>query len=204
MNAHIHYLLLRYGKYTVEITMSSGSGGSYTVSYTVDKIAHKAYINGKEVRVQNAIRRSYGGIRSTPRGKFTYQNDVYLRYVDDGNPDGGPIKYAHPFRDKPYWYNDDYSIGTWETVTLIGKNYYHTQIGTDDIGWLVDLPPAVVGAAIGALIGAVLGSVVGAVIGAVIGVVIGFISGNIIRKYVCDETGAGWMWISKSSVRDIV
>ncbi len=210
----IHYSVMGVGKYAVKIIIIHKDGKVYSSHYSVDRFSHTLYINGRVITIKK-ISPVKKGIRilnsKSYSGTYTYQYDGYLKYINDGNPYGGPIKYPHPYRQQPYWYDSHYSIGTWETVTLYGERLYHTQIGTDDIGWITELPPELVGAVIGALVGEAIGSIVplfgnigGAIIGAIIGVVVGFITGNFVKKHICDETGAGWLWISKKSVNNII
>jgi len=210
----IHYIVTGIGKYSVKITVIFKDGKAYSSCYSVNEFSHKIYIDGRVVTMKKVspVKNNMELLNSRSyAGTFTYRYDNYLRYINDGNPYGGPIKYPHPYRSQPYWYVPHYSIGTWETVTLTGKRLYHTQIGTDDIGWITELPPELVGAVIGALVGEAIGSIVpvfgnigGAIVDAIIGVVAGFIAGDFVKKYICDETGAGWLWISKKSVSNII
>ena len=197
----LHYKLIDLHKYTIWITSISKNGERYIVRYTIDYKEHRAWIDGREIKIKSV----YTLERIEVKGTYTYRYDYYLKYIDDGNPNGGPIKYAHPYRPQPYWFDQDYSIGTWENELLTGQSLYHMQIGTDSIGWISELPGALAGAAIGALLGAYFGGgPIGAAIGAVIGAFIGFAVGNIIKRYVCDETGAGWQWINKHDVQEII
>lgn len=184
----IHYRQVHSGQYSVWITSVSKNGKEYTAIYTIDQKEHKAWIDGKEVKIEKVVNKG----ASENRGiHHTWWDGIYCVY---GRPQ---IKYKHP--DREY-----YDLGTWENELLVGHSLYHMQIGTDSIGWISELPGAVVGAVLGALLGAYFGGgPIGAAIGAAIGALIGFITGNAIQHYICDETGAGWQWINKHDVQEI-
>ncbi len=185
----LHYKLIDLHKYSVSITSISKNGKRYIVKYTIDYKEHRAWIEGREIRITMAHQEVMMTTRSV---RHKWWDGIYCIY---GRPQ---IKYLHPDR-------DFYDLGTWENELLTGHSLYHMQIGTDSIGWITELPGALIGAALGAILGAYFGGgPIGAAIGAVIGTFIGFILGNEIKHYVCDETGAGWLWINKHDVQEII